>query len=150
MESVGAAVLAADQEGRPVFTENAYGNGKVYFCAYPLELEAADKPGVISGQGAVPYYHFYEKMQLQNPDKQFRAVSGDRQYVGITEHPVDETCRVLVFVNYTPEERTVALPLHGWQVRYLQYFTEGNVIKGNDELTMTLPGNTGAAVVLKQ
>ena len=89
-------------------------------------------------------------MQLQNPAKEFRAVSGDTQYVGITEHPVDENGRVLVFVNYTPEERTVTLPLHGWQVRYLQYFTEGNVIKGTDELTITLPGNTGAAVVLRK
>ena len=150
MEATTAETLAADQESRPVFTENAYGKGKVYFCAYPIELEASCKPGVISGQTAVPYYRFYEAMALTNPEKQFMLTGDDAKYVGLTEHPAEDGSRALVFVNYTPEERTVTVPLAGWQVRVLQYFTKGNVIKGADTLTLTLPGNTGAAVMLKK
>ena len=150
MEATTAKTLAEDEENRPVFTVNEYGKGKVYFCAYPLELDASCKPGVISGQTAVPTWRFYEAMGLKNPAKLFVPTAGDTQYIGITEHPVDENRRVLVFVNYTPEERSVTVNLVGWQVRYLQYFTEGNVIKGTDELTITLPGNTGAAVILKK
>ena len=68
--------------------------------------------------------------------------------MGLTEHPAVDGHRAMVLVNYTPEERTVTVSLAGWQVRYFQYFTTGTVTKGTDTLTVTLPGNTGAAVLL--
>lgn len=148
MEATTAEVLATDQEGTPVFTRNQYGKGKVYFCAYSLELEAGCKAGVISGPGAVPYYRFYEAMGLVSGEKQFSLTGADAPYVGLTEHPAEDGHRAMVLVNYTPEERTVTVSLAGWQVRYFQYFTTGTVTKGTDTLTVTLPGNTGAAVLL--
>lgn len=148
MEATTAEVLATDQEGRPVFTVNRYGKGKVYFCAYSLEMEAGCKPGVISGPGAVPYYRFYEAMGLVSGEKQFSLTGADAPYVGLTEHPAEDGHRAMVLVNYTPEERTVTVSLAGWQVRYFQYFTTGTVTRGTDTLTVTLPGNTGAAVLL--
>ena len=148
VETTTAEVLAADQEGRPVFTMNRYGKGKVYFCAYSLEMEAGCKAGVISGDHAVPYYKFYEAMGLRNPEKQFALIEGDTQYVGLTEHPAEDGSAVLVLVNYTPEERTVTVDTAGWKMRYLQYFTAGEAREGDGTLKITLPGNTGAAVVL--
>ena len=150
METTTAEVLAADQEGRPVFTMNRYGKGKVYFCAYSLEMEAGCKAGVISGDHAVPYYKFYEAMGLRNPEKQFALIEGDTQYVGLTEHPAEDGSAVLVLVNYTPEERTITVDTAGWKMRYLQYFTAGEAREGDGTLKITLPGNTGAAVVLEK
>jgi len=147
MEAVTAEVLATDQEGRPVFTVNTYGKGKVYFFAYPIELDAACKPGMISGDTAVPYYRFYEAMALQNAAKQFVLTGEDAGYVGMTEHPVDENSRALVFVNYTPEERMVLVQASGWQLRHIRYFTEGSMTVQDGTYTLTLPGNTGAAAV---
>ncbi len=147
MEAVTAEVLAADQEGKPVFTVNTYGKGKVYFFAYPIELDAACKPGMISGDTAVPYYRFYEAMALQSDAKQFVLTGEDAGYVGMTEHPVNENSRALVFVNYTPEERMVSVQASGWQLRYIRYFTEGNMTVQDGTYTLTLPGNTGAAAV---
>jgi len=147
MEAVTAEVLATDQEGRPVFTVNTYGKGKVYFFAYPIELDAACKPGMISGDTAVPYYRFYEAMALQSDAKQFVLTGEDAGYVGMTEHPVDENSRALVFVNYTPEERMVLVQASGWQLRHIRYFTEGSMTVQDGTYTLTLPGNTGAAAV---
>ena len=147
MEAVTAEVLAADQEGKPVFTVNTYGKGKVYFFAYPIELDAACKPGMISGDTAVPYYRFYEAMALQSDAKQFVLTGEDAGYVGMTEHPVDENSRALVFVNYTPEERMVSVQASGWQLRHIRYFTEGSMTVQDGTYTLTLPGNTGAAAV---
>ena len=148
MEAVTAQPLAADQEGRPVFTVNTYGKGRVYFCAYPLELDASCKPGVISGQSAVPYYAFYKAMGLTNPRKQFHLTGDDAVFVGMTEHPVDETHHTLVLVNYTPEERTVTVHFDGWRAEKVMYFTEGRDTVLDEGMTVVLPGNTGMAVVM--
>ena len=145
MEATTAEVLATDQEGRPVFTKNAYGKGTVYFCAYPLELKASCDACVISGPTAIPYYKFYEAMALQNPAKQFTMVGDDTPFVGMTEHPTNDGV-VLVLINYTPEARTVTIPAAGWD--HVTLYTDGSVTAGDgDDVVVTIRGNDG--VVLK-
>ena len=54
----------------------------------------------------------------------------DRPNVGLTEHPMDDSRRLLVLVNYDPEPAEVALHLRdGWNI--------SRFLKGS----MTIPGN---------
>ncbi len=136
-------VLSADQEGRPVFTCNQYGKGKVFCLMYPLEQIAGNDAGVISGPNAIPYYKFYKALGLRSGKKKLSLCGDDAPFVGLTEH-VDGAKRIAVLVNYTPEERTVSLCADGLTVEKVLYFTEGKT----DGNTITLPGNTGAVVIL--
>lgn len=152
MEATTAEVLATDQEGRPVFTKNQYGKGTVYFCAYSLEMDAGCKAGVISGAGAVPYYKFYEAMtEMRDPDRQFTMSGDDTPFVGLTEHPTDDGC-VLVLVNYTPEERTVTLTSkNDWET--IKLLNDGEITVGtvgDDPVAIVkIKGNNGAVVRVK-
>lgn len=151
LEATTAEVLAYDQEKRPAFTVNKYGKGKVFFCAYPLELDAATKPGVISGAGAIPLADFYRKMALGNFA---RTVSSDpampdAPYVGVTEHILPDGGRIAVLINYTPEERPVHLRTGGRRVADILRFTDAAVAETDTSITVTLPANTGAALILR-
>lgn len=150
LEALTAQPLASDQEGRPVFSVNRYGAGKVYFCAYPLELEAACTPGVVSGPAEKPLHRFYEKMALGNPSRTLWVDRSqpDASYVGLTEHPLAEGGRAAVLVNHTPEPRRVLVHTGGRPVRKLLPFTQAAVKETPEGLAVELPGNTGLAVVL--
>lgn len=150
LEAVSARPLALDQEGRPVFSVNQYGKGRVYFCAYPLELEAACTPGVISGPEEKPLHRFYEKMALWNPIRtlELDRSQPDAPYVGLTEHPLAEGGLAAVLVNHTPEPRRVLVRTGGLSVRKLLPFTQAAVSETAEGLTVELPGNTGLAAVL--
>src|SRR2546430_869116 len=47
-----ADVLAADADGKPVFTRCALGKGQVFFLAMPLERTLANTPGAFEKQSA--------------------------------------------------------------------------------------------------
>lgn len=146
LETTSAETLATDGKGKPVFTKNKYGKGTVYFCAYPIELKAGCDAGVVSGPGAIPYYKFYETMHLQNPKKQYALVGDDSPYVGMTEHPTEDGC-VLVLINYTPEERCVQIPVPNGTVELM---AEGEMTRGDDDLvTVRIPGNNGVVLRIK-
>ena len=151
LETTSAEVLAYDQENRPAFTLNRYGKGKIYFCAYPLELDAASKPGVISGAGAIPLADFYRKMALTNPAKTVISdpAAADAPYVGVTEHILPDGGRIAVLINYTPEERTVQLSTGGQRIADILRFTDAAVTETNGTVTVTLPANTGTALTLR-
>ncbi len=151
LEETTAEVLAYDQENRPAFTVNAYGKGKVYFCAYPLELDAAMKPGVISGSGAIPLADFYRRMALGNPAKTILSdpAMPDAPFVGVTEHILPDGGRAAVLINYTPEARTVRLSTGGRKIVSILRFTDAEITEESSTATVTLPANTGATLILR-
>ncbi len=145
-ESVGAAVLAADENGEPVFTKNTYGKGTVYTLVYPIEKQAGTVPAIIDGEAAVPLYRFYEEMNLSNPVRQFVLSGDDRAFMGLTEHPIDGSRRAAVLLNYTPEERTIGVALGAYHVEASVFFTDGTLVGDTGSVSVTLPGNTGMAM----
>ncbi len=139
--STGAEVLAANDKGEPVFSKYKLGKGTVYCLYYPIEYIAATQPQVTDGKHAQPFEEIYRKLDVRSSE---RIADADTPTVGMTEHIVDENERLLVAVNYMPEENSAHIVLKdGWQVREVKSI--GDAASYNDGM-LTLPNNTGAVL----
>ncbi len=148
LESIGAEVIAADSNGQPAFTKYKLGDGEVYFSAFPIEIDASCKNGVISGDNAVPYYSFYKALGFRNPEK---IASSSSPYIGITEHKFsDRNGRLLLILNHTPEARSANIELSSGKFeRYIN--VSGGECKACDGgFEVELPGNTGIIAVISE
>ena len=108
-------VLAADQDGTPVFVRNQYGQGSIYFLSAPLERLVAQTPDAFSGNAAAPRYHmFYQAFAAHAA--QARVVAGSDPNVLLSEHVLDDTRRVIVAVNHSTEDSANCLHVRaGWK-----------------------------------
>lgn len=105
-ESIGAEVLARTQDGEIAFAKNSVGAGEIYTLLFSLEDQMASRPGMVDSEQAQPGYLFYEAMNLRSPQK---LVQTDCPTIGLTEHVIDDTHRVLVAINHEPYDQTVSL-----------------------------------------
>lgn len=102
-----AHVLAREPDGNPVFAYASYGQGRIYFLAFPMEAGLAGRPHILEEPEKHPYYRLYETLrQAAASQKAFQA---DNPHVGMTEHMVDAHTRILVLTNYTARRQTVLL-----------------------------------------
>lgn len=146
-ESIGAKVLVSDRDGEPVLTEYAYGDGRVCFCAWPIETDASGKPGVISGEAAVPYYRFYELLGLKNPEKR---ASCSNPCIGLTEHIVSDGARYLNIINYSSKEVKTSVKLDSFVLDRALTPSGGSCVQSENGLDVVLPADSGMAVILKK
>ena len=104
-----AEVLATDDSGAPVFLRSAHGKGQLFFLMAPLETAIYEKTDVFE----MPYYKFYAEMaKYLRKDK---IMSSDNPMVGLTEHPVNETERVVIATAYTENGTTATFTAQdGW------------------------------------
>lgn len=144
LENVGAETLASDASGRPAFTKFTLGAGTVFFSAFPIELDAACKTGVVSGEFAVPYYKFYEKLGFKNPDKIAKSHS---PYIGITEHKLGEK-RLILALNHTPHPMSTEITLSRGKFERFIDVAGGTCTPIADGFEITLPANTGLVAVV--
>jgi len=100
LEPVRAQVLAAEKDGNPWFATAPLGKGRVFFLASPLELDLADRPGVFHHEDAPPFWRIWEHMFSVTGTS--RAVRKDMLCVGLTEHALDASRRLVVAINYSP------------------------------------------------
>lgn len=144
--TVGASVLASAEDGNIAMTEYALGSGRVIFCAYPIELDVATVPGVVSGEHAVPYYKFYEAMNIRSSQKLASVASCE---LGLTEHILDDQHRLLLILNHTPRPITDMVYLNG--ARFLRQipFCGGTVQEYEAGLEVNVPENTGIVVLIE-
>lgn len=118
-------IIASDQDGNPAFTMGQYGKGKVFFLNYPMEKSLYAKPGVFHDEGAKPYYLIYK--QIKESIQTEKVVSGDNPMTGITEHIVDKNTRIVIAINYTPENSKTNLVLKsGWKIVDVYYGEKPN------------------------
>lgn len=144
-ESVGAQVLAVNGKGEPVFSEHKLGKGKVYCLYYPIEYIAATQPMITDGENAIPFEKIYRRMDIRNAE---RCADTDVPTMGLTEHIVSETERIIAVVNYEPAERTADISLkEGWSIAGISSVEDRAVLCGNN---ITVPGNNGALVRIKR
>lgn len=134
---VGANVLLRDEDGAPVLVENKYGNGKVYFCTYPIESYTAGTPGCCSGDRKVGFEKIYSLMpDLYNGDKRIFA---DNPFVGITEHPESDIIKA-VLINYTPKKQKVNLETDGLCLNEIigdaEMIENSLILHGNDSVVL--------------
>lgn len=146
LESIGATVIATDDEGNHAFTRYKLGEGEVYFCAFPIELCASCENSVVSGENAVPYYKFYKRLDIKNPEK---IAKSSCPYIGITEHPIDNG-RLILALNYTPEKRTAKISLSKGKFLRSINVCGGECKPCSDGFEVELPENTGIVAVIEE
>ncbi len=144
-----AKVLAADENGVPMFGVNDYGKGKVYFVSSQLETYAATTPMFADGDNFRPYHKLYREMNLRNP---LKTASQENCTIGMTEHIIDDNSRYLLLINYEPYEQETAV-LTGEYTAVSVDSVDGNAelcASDKGEFTIKLPKNTGAVVKISK
>ncbi len=131
LRATRAEVLARDADGNSILTHAPYGKGHVYLLTHPLELEQTLTPGAFQRPGA---YRVYETISTQA-----RATHIGRKtspMVGMTEHPVSLTERILVFINYGKQDIQSPFALApGWQADHVFYGHPG-FLSAHDALVL--------------
>jgi endo-1,4-beta-mannosidase len=120
IKSTTAKVLAHEKDGNPVFVESKYGSGKIYFLAIPLEMNLTETPGGFTDEPAECWkiYHTIAADLI----RENRVVRKNDPFVGITEHDLSATEKLIVMVNYTPSDRYVSLSINeDWKVNRAFY-----------------------------
>lgn len=144
-----AAVLAREPDGNPAFTVSAYGKGKVFVLAFPLEQLLVRTPGVFADPEAPPYWTLYRMLGTDNPAG--RVLQKDLPQVGVTEHVLETGAHLAVLINYAPDAATVTLSLTpGWHPAAVLL---GNKPRHADEAqdwTLALAANSAAVLRLEQ
>ena len=141
----GAQVLAEEPDGNPVFTRNRYGQGWVYYLSVPLETGLVDVPGAFDDPQNQPYWQIYSTVAQSLPES--HIIKKDHPLVGVTEHPLDESSRVAIAINYSPEPIRVTLQLtHGWQIT--ETLRGEPYSRVGESWQCSLPANDGSVVIL--
>ena len=100
LSSIGADVIASDDDGTVIFSKNKYGKGNIYVLDFPLEKNLWDKCGVFTDK-KLPYYKIY-KNAAEGLDLGKIATSSN-PLVGVTQHKSDDGYYV-VAVNYSDKD----------------------------------------------
>jgi hypothetical protein len=142
LAAIGAEILGRESDGNPAFATHPWGNGRVIFLSTPIEQHLSTTPGGFTGPDAQPFWKIYRF--LAN-GIQARAITKDNPLVGITEHPLDETQRVVVLINYSPSVQNVPLTVaDGWRITTNWY----GPLPGDDG-QITIPANDAAVLLLQ-
>lgn len=144
LKATTAKVLGKEADGNPIFTENNYGKGKIYFLGLPMEMNLTRKPGAFT-ENPAECWKIYKTISAYIVAKN-RTVTKTDPFVGITEHDLSATEKVIVLVNYSPEEKEVALTINsGWKVDKALYGNQPSKssvkLKANDACVLQLKKN---------
>ncbi|MFN2285000.1 MAG: beta-mannanase [Anaerolineae bacterium] len=148
LESVRANVLGIETDGNPAFTRAPYGKGWVYFLGFPLEMVLTTTPGAFHAPEAQPFWRLYRA--IAQPFMQDRIIVKHHPMLGVTEHPLDALCRVVVVINYSHEPVETTLDLApGWTLGPVWYGASTRT--SETTLKISLPQNDAyVAIVEKQ
>jgi hypothetical protein len=102
LEPRGATVLGSESDGNPAFSVFPYGEGKVYFLGVPMEMMLTRTPGAFHTPEAPPCWQVYRHVAAEALAG--RAVAKSHPLLGLTEHPLADDRRLIVAVNYSPQE----------------------------------------------
>jgi endo-1,4-beta-mannosidase len=135
-----AKVLAVEKDNNPIFTVNAYGKGKIYFLSVPLENSLTNLPGAFL-ENSVPYWKIYAAI-ADGSDLQ-RTVIKDNAFIGLTEHDLSPTEKILIAVNYSTINQEVGFSIDkNWVAGEVFYgkipVNNKSIINANDALVIKL------------
>lgn len=115
VESVGAKVLAKNEEGNIIFTEHQYGKGKVFFLNMPLELTLSSKAGVFN---QTDWYKIYQKAGEDVISK--KVLVSDNPQIGTTLHKETENRYIVCAINYSDETQDTCFEIKdGWELKVI-------------------------------
>ena len=112
LKSVGAEVLAENEDGNIVFSKHGYGNGTVYFLNFPLEKNLFTTYNAFND---TDWYKIYKVVAEKQLAKKI-AVSENPQIIA-TLHKVTEEKYVVCAVNYSDKPQINDFTLkNGWSL----------------------------------
>ncbi len=112
LESIGAEVLAVNEENNIVFSKYKYGKGTVYFLNMPLEKTLATK---YEAYNETDYYKIYSL--LAEPYINSKPIKCNNPSLGMTLHKINENKYIVCIVNYSDEAHDYAIHIdNGWQL----------------------------------
>ena len=115
MRANRAKVLGAGPDGNPAFTCAAYGKGRVFLLAYPLEEMLCNSPDVFHADGKDPYWRIYA--QIGESLIRTRVARKSSAMVGLTEHEMNGSERIIVLINYSTADCRESVQLKaGWRL----------------------------------
>lgn len=138
-----AKVLAHETDGNPLFTVNSYGKGKIYFLDMPMEMNLTNTPGAFT-ENPAECWKIYQTIAAEIINKN-RVVQKKDIMVGITEHDLSATEKVVILVNYSPTDRDIALTVKdNWKFEKALY---GQLPV---ELSVKLKANDACVLLMKK
>lgn len=103
-ESIGAEVLAKNEDGNIVMAKNKLGKGYVYFIGFGVEEYAFSLTDGFNPEVNNPYYKIYEMFSKELRNGYF--VKSQNPFVGITQSKcVGSDDYIVTAVNYSDKER---------------------------------------------
>ena len=115
-EPTRAKVLGREMDGNPAFSVAPYGRGRVFFLSVPLEMLLTQMPGAFHAATALPAWQVYAA--FADAARPRRVARKSHPMLGVTEHRLSATSRVVVAINYTPARLTDTLALRRpWRVK---------------------------------
>ena len=145
LEVTDAEVLLAAENGEPVLTKHALGEGSVYYLNYPIEKMAGEGVGI----SETPIYRIYEKLSVRNPE---RVASKTDSHLGLTEHPLEDGSRLLVLINYEPKEKEVKVSLSGgYTVEQFLPLEDSALLSEKDGVvTLRMARNSAVSLIIRK
>ena len=134
-KSVGAEVLAVNEEGNPVFTRNKLGKGHVYFLGFPLEHIVSAETYGFSPDRTQPYYQIYRCFAGKALDA--NIIQSDNPYLGVTQSRQGDGSYLTAILNYSEKPIKYDGQIKtGWQSEVL--YGQTDVIPSCDGLILRL------------
>lgn len=104
-ESIGAEVLAKDENGNVVMARNKLGKGYVYFIGFGIEKYAFSLTDGFDPEVNNPYYEIYKIFSKEL--REDYIVTSENPFIGITQSECEDGEGYIVSaVNYSDKERT--------------------------------------------
>lgn len=143
--NISATILAAEEDGNPVWTQSSFGAGTVHFFTLPLEKAMVTQAETSYRPDEYPLWKVYRYMSAEIRASS-RVMDPGQPLVGCTEHIVDATHRIAVLINHSPNLCAFAPNLRAsWRIVSCHYGPmKGSpgfdhlVIDGNDALIVEL------------
>ncbi len=115
LDSMGAEVLATDDEGNVVFASHKLGKGKIYFLAMNVEELCWRTPNLFNEAENQPYYKIYS--EFGKDVLRDKICYSKNPFIGTTVHPVNENEAIIIAVNYDDKTHNTDLVLkNGWSL----------------------------------
>ncbi len=115
LESVGAEVLATNENGNIVFSRNKLGKGEVYFLNFTPELIAIEQTHGFNPDKSAPYYKIYKEFAGTLTDN-YVIKSNDPQ-ICVTQSRENDDSYIVTAINYSDTERVFDPSVkEGWRV----------------------------------
>ena len=101
LKSTSSTVLMSEDDSNPFLTVSNYGNGKVIFCAAPIEKQFSETVGE-------PDAGLYEVYKIIAKYLDLKITRNDK-HIGITFHTLEDGTNIAVAINYSGNEITDTL-----------------------------------------